>query len=31
MWQALTYDAPFETMAFRKLEDAEKWIKEKLK
>ena len=30
MWEALTHDAPFDTMVFRKLEDAEKWIKEKL-
>ncbi len=30
MWKALTYDAPFETMVFRKLEDAQKWIKIKI-
>ena len=30
MWEALTADAPFETMVFRKLEDARQWIKVKL-
>jgi len=30
MWKAFTNDSPFETMVFRKMEDAQQWIKEKL-
>ncbi|MDY6951895.1 MAG: hypothetical protein SWE60_10300 [Thermodesulfobacteriota bacterium] len=30
MWEAFTDDSPFETMVFRKMEDAQQWIKEKL-
>ena len=30
MWEAFTHDSPFETMVFRKMEDAQQWIKEKL-
>ena len=30
MWEAFSYDSPFETMVFRKMEDAQQWIREKL-
>ena len=30
MWEAFSYDSPFETMVFRKMEDAQQWIWEKL-
>ena len=30
MWEAFTHDSTFETMVFRKIEDAQQWIKEKL-
>ena len=30
MWEAFSYDSPFETMVFRKIEDAQQWIREKL-
>ncbi|MBN1831846.1 MAG: hypothetical protein JW896_07015 [Deltaproteobacteria bacterium] len=30
MWEAFIYESPFETMVFRKMEDAQQWIKEKL-
>jgi hypothetical protein len=30
MWEALSYDSPLETMVFRKMEDAQQWIEEKL-
>jgi hypothetical protein len=30
MWEAFTYDSPFETMVFRKMEDAQQWIRGKL-
>jgi len=28
MWKTLTYGAPIQTMVFRKLEDAQQWIKD---
>ena len=31
MWESLSHDARFETMVFRKIEEAQGWIKEKLK
>jgi hypothetical protein len=31
MWEAFVYKPPFETMVFKKIEDAQKWIREKLK
>jgi len=30
MWEAFSYDSPFETMVFRTMEDAQQWIREKL-
>ena len=30
MWEAFTYEYPFEAMVFREMEDAQQWIKEKL-
>ena len=30
MWEAYSYSSPFETMVFRKMEDAQQWIREKL-
>lgn len=30
MWEAFSYNSPFENMVFRKMEDAQKWIREKL-
>jgi len=30
MWEAFAHDSPFETMVFRKMEDAQQWIREKL-
>ena len=30
MWEAHTFASPFESMAFRNIEDAEKWIDEKI-
>jgi hypothetical protein len=30
MWEALTYDGPSQTMVFRKSENAQQWIKERL-
>ena len=30
MWEAFSYDSPFETMVFRKMEDAQQWIRGKL-
>lgn len=31
MWESFATDGPFETMVFRKMEDAQQWIKEELK
>ena len=28
MWEGLSYDSPFQSMVFRNIEDAEKWIDE---
>ncbi len=30
MWEAFSYSSPFETKVFRKMEDAQQWIREKL-
>ena len=30
MWEAFSYDSPLETMVFRKMEDAQQWVREKL-
>ncbi|MBT8352308.1 MAG: hypothetical protein KJO26_13885 [Deltaproteobacteria bacterium] len=30
MWEAFSYKSPFETMVFRKMEDAQQWIRGKL-
>jgi len=30
MWEAYSYNSPFETMVFREIEDAHQWISEKL-
>jgi hypothetical protein len=30
MWEAFAYEPQFETMVFRKMEDAQQWIREKL-
>ena len=31
VWEAFTHDSPFETMVFRKITEAQQWIKGKLK
>jgi hypothetical protein len=30
MWEAFAYKPPFETMVFKKMDDAQQWIREKL-
>ena len=30
VWEAFTHDSPFETMVFRKITEAQQWIKGKL-
>jgi len=29
MWEAFAYKPPFETMVFKKMDDAQQWIREK--